>query len=157
MTGVYNRRAWEKRLLEDVERFERHKEIFSIVMIDIDDFKSINDRYGHWAGDRCLEELTRLIKKILRGTDFLARYGGEEFIAILSGADEQGVGIVAEKMCRIVERARFHYQGEEIPLTISIGGTAVMASDQTAETVFKRADMALYEAKRTGRNRSVIF
>jgi diguanylate cyclase len=157
LTGVYNRRGYEKHLMEEIERFERHEEIFSVLMIDIDQFKSVNDRYGHWAGDRCLEELTRLIKKILRGTDFLARYGGEEFIAVLSETDEQGVCIVAERLRRLIERARFLYQQEEIPLTISIGGTTVKASDQTAETIFKRVDMALYEAKRTGRNRSVIL
>src|SRR5208337_5436215 len=83
LTGVHNRRAYEKRIQEELARFERHGEIFSILMIDIDNFKSVNDRYGHSAGDRCLEEFTKLIGKILRGTDFLARYGGEEFITIL--------------------------------------------------------------------------
>ena len=126
-------------------------------MIDIDQFKSINDCYGHWAGDRCLEELTKLINKILRGTDFLARYGGEEFITILSGTDQRGVRIVAERLRKLIERARFIYQNEEIPLTVSIGGTTIDASDQDIETIFKRVDTAMYEAKKKGRNRSVVL
>lgn len=157
LTGVHNRRAYEKRIQEELARFERHEEIFSILMIDIDNFKSVNDRYGHWAGDRCLEELTKLINRILRGTDFLARYGGEEFITILPGTDQQGICIVAERLRELVERARFLYQDEEIPLTVSIGGTTVKPSDKNTETIFKRVDKAMYEAKRTGRNRSVIL
>ena len=157
LTGVHNRRAYEKRIQEELARFERHEEIFSILMIDIDNFKSVNDRYGHWAGDRCLEELTKLIGKILRGTDFLARYGGEEFITILPGTDDQGICIVAERLRELVQRARFLYQGEEIPLTVSIGGTTVTPSDNNTETIFKRVDKAMYEAKRTGRNKSVIL
>ncbi len=157
LTGVHNRRAYEQRIQEEFARFERLEGIFSILMIDIDNFKSVNDRYGHWAGDRCLEELTKLINRILRGTDFLARYGGEEFITILPGTDEQGIRIVAERLRELVKRARFLYQAEEIPLTVSIGGTTVKPSDQNTETIFKRVDSALYEAKRTGRNRCVIF
>jgi diguanylate cyclase (GGDEF)-like protein len=157
LTGVHNRRAYEKRIQEELARFERRREIFSMLMIDIDNFKSVNDRYGHWAGDRCLQEVTKLIEKILRGTDFLVRYGGEEFITILPGTDEQGICIVAERLRELVERARFLYQDEEIPLTVSIGGTTVMPSDETPETIFKRVDKAMYEAKRTGRNRSVIL
>lgn len=157
LTGVHNRRAYEKRIQEELARFERHEEVFSLLMIDIDNFKSINDRYGHWAGDRCLQELTKLIERILRGTDFLARFGGEEFITILPGTDEQGIYIVAEKLRELVDRACFLYQDKEIPLTVSVGGTTVTPSDIDAETIFKRADKALYEAKRTGRNRSAIL
>jgi diguanylate cyclase len=157
LTGVNNRRAYEKRIQEEFARFERREGIFSILMIDIDNFKSVNDHYGHWAGDRCLEELTKLINRILRGTDFLARYGGEEFIIILPGTDEQGICIVAERLRELVKRARFLCQDEEIPLTVSVGGTPVKPSDENVETIFKRVDSALYEAKRTGRNRSVIL
>jgi diguanylate cyclase len=156
LTGAHNRRAYEKRIREEFERFENNKGIFSILMIDIDEFKAVNDRYGHWAGDRCLEELTKLIRQILRGTDFLARYGGEEFIAILPGTNEQGVYIVAERLRQLVERARFLYQDEEIPLTVSVGGTTVKHSDQNTEAIFNRVDMAMYEAKRCGRNRLMI-
>jgi diguanylate cyclase len=157
LTGVHNRRAYARRIQEDFARFERQEGIFSVLMIDIDHFKSVNDRYGHWAGDKCLEGLAKLIKKILRGTDFLARYGGEEFIAILPGTDEQGTHIVAQRMCQLIARTRFLCQDEEIPLTVSIGGTAAKLSDLGTEAIFKRVDMAMYEAKRTGRNRSIIF
>jgi diguanylate cyclase (GGDEF)-like protein len=157
LTGVHNRRAYEKRIQEELARFERHKEIFSVLMIDIDHFKSVNDRYGHWAGDRCLEEIVKLIERILRGTDFLARYGGEEFIAILPGTDEAGVFIVADRMRKFIQKARFLYQNKEIPLTVSIGGTTVKLSDLNSEAIFKRVDSAMYEAKRAGRNKSVIL
>jgi diguanylate cyclase (GGDEF)-like protein len=156
LTGAYNRRAYEKRILEEVMRFKNHEEIFSILMIDIDHFKSINDQYGHWAGDRCLEELTKLIKRILRGTDFLARYGGDEFISILPGTDEEGIRIVSNRMREFIEKARFLYLDQEIPLTVSVGATTVIQSDQDNESIFKRVDNAMYEAKRTGRNRSVV-
>jgi len=157
LTGAHNRRAYEKRIHEELARFERHGEIFSVLMLDVDNFKSVNDRYGHWAGDRCLEELTKLINRILRGTDFLARYGGDEFIIILPGTDEQGTYIVAERLRKLIERARFVCQDAEIPLTLSIGGTTVKASDHDTEAIFKRVNKAMYEPKRTGRNRCVIF
>ena len=157
LTGVHNRRAYEKRIQEQLALSERNEEIFSMLLIDIDHFKTINDDHGHWAGDRCLEELSKMIKKILRGTDFLARYGGEEFVAILPATDENGILIVAEKLRRLIERTRFHCQDEDIPLTVSIGGTTVKPSDQSAESIFKRVDAAMYEAKRNGRNRSVVL
>lgn len=156
LTGAYNRRAYEKRIQEELMRFNRNMQAFSILMIDIDHFKSINDQFGHWTGDRCLVELTKLIKKTLRGTDFFARYGGEEFIAILPGTDEQGLHIVANRTREFVERTRFLCQDKEVPLTISIGGTSVRPSDGNAEELFKRVDMAMYEAKKSGRNCSVI-
>jgi diguanylate cyclase len=156
LTGVSNRRAYEKRIQEELARFDRHKDVFSIIMIDIDYFKSVNDRYGHLVGDGCLKELTGVIKKILRGTDFLARYGGEEFVAILPGTDDHGLSIVAGRLCRLIERARFMNQNEEIPLTVSVGGTCVRPSDRTPEEIFRRVDMAMYEAKANGRNRSII-
>lgn len=157
LTDVHNRRAYERRIQEELACYERSEEVFSILMIDIDHFKSINDNHGHWVGDRCLEELGKLIKKVLRGTDFLARYGGEEFIAILPGTAEQGIRIVAEKLRMLIERTRFHFHNEEIPLTVSIGGTAIRSSDENAEAIFKRVDTAMYEAKKTGRNRAVIL
>ena len=158
LTGVGNRRAYEKRIKEEFGRFIQNQEMFSILLLDIDHFKSINDHYGHWTGDRCLEALTTLIQKILRGTDFLARYGGEEFITILPETGADGLGVVAEKLRAYVERARFLYQkDQEIPLTVSIGGTTVNAADEDAETVFNRVDTAMYEAKRKGRNRVVIL
>ena len=97
------------------------------------------------------------MKKILRGTDFLARYGGEEFIAILPGTDEDGVRIVANRMRGFIDKARFLYLDQEIPLTVSIGGTTVMTSDRNIEAIFKRVDKAMYEAKSAGRNRSEIL
>jgi diguanylate cyclase (GGDEF)-like protein len=127
-----------------------------MLLIDLDHFKSINDRHGHYAGDRCLMEITKLFARTLRETDFLARYGGEEFIALLVGIEEEGLLITAERVRMSVENARFLYQGQEIPITVSIGATCVRVEDQDEETLFNRVDAALYDAKNGGRNRVVI-
>lgn len=156
LTGIHNRRAYEQRLEEELKRYQRYKQPFAMLLIDLDHFKSINDRHGHYAGDRCLVEITRLFSRTLRETDFLARYGGEEFIALLVGIQEDGLIITAERVRKSVESARFLYQGEEIPITISVGATCVLPDDPDKETLFNRVDSALYDAKNGGRNRVVI-
>jgi diguanylate cyclase (GGDEF)-like protein len=128
-----------------------------MLIIDIDHFKSINDQFGHLAGDQCLEELTKLLKEALRGSDFLARYGGEEFIAILPGTEAEGLTMVSERLRVLIEKARFFHGSHEIPFTISIGGSCVKETDSRGEFLFHRVDDALYEAKRNGRNRVVIL
>lgn len=156
LTGIHNRRAYEQRLEDEIKRYQRYKQPFAMLLIDLDHFKAINDRHGHYAGDRCLVEITRLFSRTLRETDFLARYGGEEFIALLVGVQEEGLIIIAERVRKSVESARFLYQGQEIPMTISIGATCVLPDDRDKETLFNRVDAALYDAKNAGRNRVVI-
>ena len=156
LTGVHNRLAYEKYIQKELQRYKRSKNVyFSILLIDVDGFKSINDRYGHLAGDRCLRELAKLVSVNLRGTDFLARYGGEEFIVILPETDEEGMLTVAEKLRKCIERTRFSYRGKRLSLTISIGCTTLKSTDSDAKTFFGRADAALYEAKNNGRNRVI--
>ncbi len=156
LTGIHNRRAYEKRVREELNRFLSHGQVFSMLLIDIDHFKDVNDRYGHWTGDRCLEEFTKLVKSTLRGTDFLARYGGEEFVALLPGTDSEGISTASERIRQIIERARFMYRDQQIPITVSIGGTHVKPGDQSSETIFNRVDTAMYKAKQSGRNRVVL-
>ncbi len=153
LTQVSNRRAYDLRIIDTLRRYHRDGVPFSLIVIDIDHFKRINDSYGHSAGDKCLQEIAKLIKDSFRKTDFFARYGGEEFIAVLDGSNAKDAQNVAEKIRYRIEKARFCYHEQIIPVTISVGVTEVMRSDTDAEVCFFRADEALYQAKKDGRNR----
>jgi diguanylate cyclase len=153
LTGIYNRRAYDKRINEELQRYLRHGNIFSMLLLDVDHFKRINDLYGHAVGDTCLKEIIKRIRPILRKSDFLARFGGEEFIVFLPGTDMKGGAEVAEKLRRIVEETEFIYQSKVEKITISIGLTEVEPSDRSPEALFNRMDQAMYEAKKAGRNR----
>ena len=154
LTGIYNRRAYELRIREEISRFQRYGQPFSLVLFDIDHFKKVNDQFGHQAGDKCLREIATRIRPSLRDSDFLARYGGEEFIIILPGTGEEDAHRVAEKIRSLIEKTRFVYQGAEVPVTISLGVTQVQSSDQDSELPFRRVDAAMYQAKKEGRNRT---
>jgi len=153
LTQINNRRAYDLQIRESLRRYRRNGEQFSLILIDIDHFKKVNDEYGHKAGDKCLREIARLIRSSLRQSDFFARYGGEELIAILHGSNAANGFTIAEKIRRRIEMTRFHYQDQVIPITISLGVTEVMPSDKDPETPFIRVDQAMYGAKRDGRNR----
>lgn len=157
LTEIHNRRAYELQIRESLRRYHLDGQSFSLVLIDVDEFKNINDNYGHSTGDKCLRELAKLIKSSLRKTDFLCRYGGEELIAILEGASAEDGRKIAEKIRSRIERARFSYQQEELPITISLGVTEVMQTDKDSEAPFSRADNAMYQAKRHGRNRVCVM
>jgi diguanylate cyclase len=154
LTGIHNRRAYELRIKEEMHRYQRYGQSFSLVVFDIDHFKKVNDEYGHQAGDKCLREIARRIKPFLRECDFLARYGGEEFIIILTGTSEDDAHRVAEKIRRLIENTRFLYRGQQVPMTISLGTTEVKPTDQDTTVVFRRADEAMYQAKKAGRNQT---
>jgi diguanylate cyclase (GGDEF)-like protein len=154
LTGLHNRRAYELRIKEEVQRYQRYDQSFSLVMFDIDHFKRVNDEYGHQAGDKCLREIARRIKPSLRQCDFLARYGGEEFVIILTGIGGDDAHKVAEKVRKLIENTRFSYRGQEVPVTISLGVTEVKPTDQDHGVVFRRADEAMYQAKKRGRNQT---
>jgi diguanylate cyclase (GGDEF)-like protein len=153
LTGIHNRRAYEQHIMEEMQRFRRYQQTFSLILFDVDRFKDLNDRFGHRAGDKCLKEIINRIKLCIRNTDFLSRYGGEEFAIILPGTNREGACIVAEKVRRAIEMTRFYFQNQAIPVTISLGVTEVRDPDPEPETVFSRADDAMYRAKREGRNR----
>ncbi len=156
LTGIHNRRAFDTRLEEEFHRFQRYGQVFSLLVIDLDRFKHVNDVYGHTTGDQCLREVTRRMGAALRKSDFLARYGGEEFVVILPGIGKEGAKSVAEKLRLCVEKTRFLYQGERIPLTISVGAAQIQPNEDSPLSLFERADAALYEAKKQGRNRIVL-
>ncbi|HYA39890.1 MAG TPA: GGDEF domain-containing protein [Syntrophobacteraceae bacterium] len=153
LTNINNRRAYDIEISECLSRYHRTGEKFSLILIDIDHFKKINDEYGHAVGDKCLKEIAQLIKSSLRQTDFLARYGGEELIAILYGSNSANAMSVAEKMRCTIEETRFHYLDRVIRVTISLGVTEVLPDDTDPGIAFDRVDRAMYTAKNEGRNR----
>ncbi len=152
LTGIPNRRAYEKYIREEWQRYRKTQDVFSLLMVDIDNFKSINDKYGHWAGDKCLEELVKRVRSKLRDSDFLARYGGDEFLIVLPNTDKDGAVHVSEKLRAHIEQTRFLYRGQRIPFGISIGVCAIDPADQNLRSVLNRVDKALYNAKACGRN-----
>ncbi len=152
LTGVYNRRAYERRIKEELQRYLRHKRPFSVLLLDVDRFKSINDQYGHAVGDLCLKEIVNRIRPLLRESDLLARFGGEEFILLLPETLQPGAVEVAEKLRKCIEKTEFLHRGNPVAITISIGVTQVMSTDQKSDMLFTRVDQAMYRAKSSGRN-----
>ncbi len=152
LTGVANRRALKERMKNELYRFQRYGHFFSMLLFDIDHFKMVNDKYGHWAGDKCLKEIIKRIKPILRETDFIARWGGDEFVVIFPGTDHDSAAAVAERIRKLIENTRFVYHKQEISLTVSIGVTEIQEGDSSQEHVFNRVDKAMYKAKKKGRN-----
>ncbi len=156
LTQVNNRASFDKRLNEEFTRFKRYGQKFSIIMIDLDHFKEVNDTYGHIAGDRILRAIASLLNDEKRVSDFLARYGGEEFALILPGIDSNSALIVADKLRTKVENTTFRYENYSIHLSLSAGVTEISSEDPTPTDVLKRVDDATYEAKNKGRNQVVV-
>lgn len=155
LTGLPNRRALEGRLKEAVDRNNRYGSKFSMVIVDVDHFKRVNDEYGHMAGDRTLKAIAGLLGEHLRGSDILGRYGGEEFVMILPETTAEQAERMAERIRRHVENASFKYSSDTIRVTVSAGVGEVLRPKDTSEQLFERVDAALYKAKQTGRNKVV--
>ncbi|MCB9480407.1 MAG: GGDEF domain-containing protein [Desulfobacteraceae bacterium] len=155
LTGAYNRRAYDKRVKEEIERFFRYKTKFSMILFDVDHFKNINDSYGHDIGDKCLTEIIKRVGPLLRLSDFLARYGGEEFAVLLPETNQEGAFNVAEKIRKTIEEISFVYKKEKITITVSLGVCEIKEGDSGYDSLFSRLDKAMYEAKNSGRNKVV--
>ncbi|MEN8177537.1 MAG: GGDEF domain-containing protein [Pseudomonadota bacterium] len=155
VTELPNRMAYDERVEQEFARWKRFAEPLSMLVWDVDDFKSINDRFGHQAGDKVLKTVATSLQQRLRETDFIARYGGEEFVALLCGAGEEQALKVAEQMRQSVMQSGFHSGDKAVQVTISCGLSHFTEGD-SVETVFKRADKALYQAKRNGKNRCEV-
>jgi diguanylate cyclase (GGDEF)-like protein len=160
LTGLLNRRYFQERLAEEVERTKRHKLPLSLIMMDIDNFKSFNDRYGHLAGDEALRTTARTLRNSIRAIDVAARYGGEEFTVILPQTTKQDAMIIAERFCREIERTNFYIdQSPSNPtrLTVSLGLASCPDDATQLDDLVKLADTALYAAKAQGKNRVVVY
>jgi diguanylate cyclase len=154
LTNLPNRLAYDARLEREYARWKRHKTPLTLLVLDVDRFKQINDTYGHKAGDKALKLIAFVLKQTVRETDFIARYGGEEFVAIIADTPTAAAVKVAEKMRASVEAADFHHNKQKVAITVSVGISSFRDAD-TADMVFLRADKALYRAKSLGRNRCV--
>lgn len=151
LTKAYNRHALQKHFTELLSKDRFSHEMF-ILMIDIDNFKSINDKYGHIAGDKVLIFASKLLKKTLRDGDKLYRFGGEEFVILLNRIDMEGATLVATRLLNLSRQNKPLYQNEQIAVTLSIGLTPVR-DDDTLDTLIHRSDVALYRAKKSGKDR----
>lgn len=156
LTQVFNRAAFDERLELEYKRWLRYQTPLCLAIIDIDHFKSVNDRFGHLAGDKALKVIARAMSRTLRETDFIARYGGEEFVILLPGVDESSCMTPLEKLKSVVKNIPFRFKDDKVEITISIGVTLFRSGDSSMD-VFERADKALYEAKNGGRNRIIYY
>ena len=154
LTKVYNNRALDEFLGIKEAEFNRHGHNYSIVMLDIDHFKSVNDNYGHDAGDLVLSAFANILKKEARAVDIVGRFGGEEFMAILCETDLKGAAAFAEKVRKHVQKAKFMYKKERIEVTLS-AGIGERSCNNSLEATVKNADDNLYKAKNNGRNQVV--
>lgn len=157
LTHLYNRRKFEESASKEFDRSRRYNRPLCAIMIDLDQFKVVNDTYGHLAGDQALASLAALCQKSLRNIDILARYGGEEFVIILPETTAEQAFVMAERLRRDCESNLIESAQGPITLTISLGLAELTDSCQTLDELIDRADQALYESKRTGRNKSTIW
>jgi diguanylate cyclase (GGDEF)-like protein len=153
LTGLFNRRAFLERLAEELARAKRNGSELSVLLLDVDHFKRVNDRLGHQAGDDVLRALGARLSAVLRKYDTLARYGGEELIAALPGCGPAAALVVAERMRSAVASAPIETGAGPVELTVSIGSATCAAGEPDADALIARADAALYRAKNAGRNR----
>ena len=151
LTGVANRKSFDERFAQEVARKPRAEQPVAMLLWDVDNFKFINDSYGHRAGDRVLQSVAACFMAAVRGNDFVARIGGEEFVMLLNGAKVEQAMFIANQVRSAVEALRFHFRGTPVRVTVSCGLTQVKEDDE-AEAAFDRADAALYRAKRGGKN-----
>jgi len=157
LTGVYNQGYFKRRLDEEYKRSLRYDLLLSLMILDIDHFKQINDSFGHLAGDQYLAEFSNKLQSEAREIDILARYGGEEFIIMMPQTNLTGASIFAERLRHAIEGLEVEFEGQMIQTTVSIGVAMYMPDvDMDPQSLLKRADTALYTAKQSGRNRVVM-
>jgi len=154
LTLFNNRAAFDKKMIEEFDRCRRYDRQSSIILLDIDGFKKVNDTYGHPAGDKILRDIAKVIQKVVRLSDFLARYGGEEFTIILPETDLATAVIVAEKVRRALESTNFLANDNKVKVTASLG-VARVNDKKDIEEVMSLVDKAMYLSKSKGRNRTM--
>jgi diguanylate cyclase (GGDEF)-like protein len=157
LTGVYNMRAFSAILRRTFQQSVRHNHPLSVVMIDSDNLKAINDTHGHEAGNRLLQHLIREVTEELRRSDTVARYGGDEFTILLPETDRRGAYETAERIRKSVETSQFDVRGNHLSTTISVGLASYPEDGGNIDVIVDKADRALYRAKQRGRNRTELY
>ena len=159
LTELYNRRYFEQTITNEIEVTKRHGDVTSLLVVDIDNFKSINDTFGHMQGDTVIKMIADTMKERLRDTDILCRIGGEEFVAICKRADKDNSIQLAESLRDIIEKTPINIGDDKVSVTVSIGIATVTEENITEEGdgIFKHADIALYSSKDNGKNRVTHF
>lgn len=156
LTGVFNRRSFFDTAYKEVRRAVRYSQPLAILMLDIDNFKAVNDNYGHQFGDTVLRRFAELVKSSLREEDLLGRVGGEEFCALLVSSQERGAYLVAERIRKRWMEEVFELQGSQVSFSVSIGIAIMLDETESMEDIMERADVGLYTAKRSGRNCVIV-
>ena len=151
LTGVHSRLAYDELIEQELARWRRHGSSFSYAILDIDNFKNINDQYGHSAGDKALKIIAKTMMQQIRKSDFIFRIGGEEFVVLLTNTEVSKAEVLVEKLRQAVKDSAFHFNQEQVSLSLSAGITETSDEDDS-ESIFERADSALYRAKNSGRN-----
>ncbi len=158
LTGLLNHRTFVEKLTEEYRRLDRESRPFSILLMDIDKFKSVNDRYGHPVGDAAIKTVAKVMKETVRGSDFVARYGGEEFAVGMVETDSRGALQMAERIRKILEKTVVTRVSDgELRITVSIGVSSFPEDTRNVADLVTMADNALYQAKRSGRNRVCLY
>lgn len=158
MTGLYNHRYFQDVLSRELKRAERYERPLSLIIFDIDNFKSYNDTYGHSKGDEVIQKIAEIVQKETRAVDLAARYGGEEFVLVLPETSAREARVVAEKVRSLVERHSFWTdERKKVKITLSAGVSEVTEHPMDKETLIEQADRAMYLAKKKGRNKVSAF
>lgn len=157
LTGVYNRRYWEEQFSLEHKRIVRNNGPASVLMLDIDHFKKVNDTYGHPAGDYIIKTLAKIIKRSIRETDICGRYGGEEFVILLPETTADNAAVVGERIRQSCESYTANYEGSDIRFTVSLGIAEFQKTFKDHMVWLEKADQALYSSKEQGRNRVTVY
>ncbi|HCM46813.1 MAG TPA: GGDEF domain-containing protein [Colwellia sp.] len=152
LTQIYNRRHWQESLEQEYSKSRRHDKKLSLIMLDLDYFKLLNDNYGHQCGDMVLIEVSTLISSLLRVEDIFGRYGGEEFAIILPETELSGAIDLAQRICNIIATTELIYNEQAINVTVSLGVAQLSTEESNYEELITQSDNALYQAKALGRN-----
>jgi len=157
LTGISGRRHFLERAEEEVQRSNKFKSVFSLLIVDVDDFKSYNDKYGHLVGDAILKQISQMVKVNLRQIDLVCRYGGDEFLAVLSEIASSEAETVAERIRKTIESTKIKAYDEFLDVTVSIGVSVFPKDSRLLSRLIERADQALYQVKTAGRNKVKIY
>lgn len=157
LTGLYNRSFWQECLEKEFNRFARLHETSSVIMLDIDHFKKVNDTYGHQAGDLVIRTIAQTLQQYVRKTDITGRYGGEEYVALLVGTRGENAIIFAERLREAVAATLMPYDEHNLTVTISLGIAEVSFEQDSALSWLEQADQALYQSKQRGRNMATLY